>query len=96
LSDELVVDLVTEVVAAGLHEHVAQPTVKALEHPGEHVAARDRVEIDHVVDDGVVDSAMDVVVMRLVVEHVEAQVLVTIAGVEHMDRDAGVEEPTLG
>src|SRR5262249_56572873 len=39
---------------------------------------------------------VDVVVVRLVVEHVEAQVLVTIVGPTDVDGDALVEESTLG
>ncbi len=57
---------------------------------------RDGVEVDHVVDDGVVDGAVDVVVVRFVVEHVEAQVLVPVARVGDVNRDALVGEAALG
>ena len=39
---------------------------------------------------------VDVVVVRLVVEHVEAQVLVAVVGPAHVDRHACVGEPAFG
>ena len=57
---------------------------------------RGGVEIDDLILDGAVGCAVDVVVVRLIVEEVEAQIFEPIVGAGDVDRHAGVEEAALG
>ena len=88
--DALAVDGRGDRLAAGERQHRLEAFPETAHRESEHVAAGDGIEGHPVV---VVAGRAHVVVVRVVLEAVEAQVLVAVLRAEDVDRDARVGEP---
>ena len=89
----LVGDLVGEVGDAAVTQHVGEALFDGCERELDRVADRKFVDAHHSVRAG---RLLDVVVVRLVLEAVEAQVLEPVGGPAHVERGTEVVEGDVG